>query len=102
MSFLSSQVMEKHELGPYLVCTNEPQITQHVLFGATPNKFCCVCDELSRKKVIVYLDKLDKARFNERNTRVTFVSRGDTIKVVGGRKEKLQTNRFFLLPHASP
>lgn len=46
---LSSPFSEKHELGPYSVCRSELQILQCVLFGATPNKFCRVCDELSRK-----------------------------------------------------
>lgn len=30
--------------------------------------------------MIVYLDKLEEARFNEWNMRVTFVSWGDTIR----------------------
>lgn len=42
----------------------------------------------SAEKVIVYLDKLDEARFNEHNTGVTFVSRGDTIKVEGRRRRR--------------
>lgn len=39
--------------------------------------------------MIVYLDKLDEARFNERNMGVTFVSRGDTIR---GKKTPKQTD----------
>lgn len=42
----------------------------------------------SAEKVIVYFDKLDEARFNEHNTGVTFVSRGDTIKVEGRRRRR--------------
>lgn len=34
----------------------------------------------SAETVIVYLDKLEEARFNERNMGVTFVSWGDTMR----------------------
>lgn len=46
----------------------------------------------SAERVIVYLDKLDEARFNEQNTGVTFVSRGDTIKV-GRRKRRVERKK---------
>lgn len=46
----------------------------------------------SAERVIVYLDKLDEARFNEQNTGVTFVSPGDTIKV-GRRRRRVEREK---------
>lgn len=85
----------ERELDPHTIYKSNIQIQWCVLLRSTIQ----ICPFLisSAETVIVYLDKLEQARFNERNMGVTFVSRGDTT-----RKKKEQTNRFFLLPHASP
>lgn len=83
----------ERELEPHIICKSNIQIQWCVLLRPTTQ----ICPFLisSAETVIVYLDKLEQARFNERNVGVTFVSWGDTIR-------KKRTNRFFLLPHASP
>lgn len=83
----------KRGLGPTQYVQDVISKSCDVSFWGTPNKLCLFLIS-SAEAVIVYLDKLEEARFNERNMGVTFVSWGDTIR------EK--TNRFLLLPHASP
>lgn len=84
----------EHELDPHAICKSNIQIQWCVLLRHSSQ----ICPFLisSAETVIVYFDKLEQARFNEWNMGVTFVSGGDTIR------KKEQTNRFFLLPHASP
>lgn len=62
----------ERELEPHIICKSNIQIQRCVLLRPTTQ----ICPFLisSAETVIVYLDKLEQARFNERNVGVTFVS----------------------------
>lgn len=88
MSIKYNLLCGQPELDPHIICKSNIQIQWCVLLRPTTQ----ICRFLisSAETVIVYLDKLEQARFNEWNMGVTFVSRGDTIR-------KKRTNKQIFL-----